>query len=216
MRLLVCLDQSEFSRSILPAASHLASEIGAAVELLSVVEEYAPQGEPWSGREPRHPARKAVDEAREELALAATSFVGPVEITVVFDASPGDGIVRYARETHPDIIALGMHVDPAVGEPTPGDTVREVACADVGPVLLLHPPGTALLDPFSIPVGIRAFASDGEVIGDVVEVTRARLRIRRPTGVESWIPASMASEISGGRLALNADYSEVERFASTA
>jgi len=202
MRLLICLDRTDFARSILPVAKRFAEAMAAEVELLTVVAPEPRGGEPWSGQQPPQVSQKMIDDSKNALASAAGGFSPAARVTVVDGASAADAIVRHARATRPDLIALATHSRGALGEAALGSTAREVTRAGVAPVLLLHPSATVGMRSGDVPIGIYAFTADGEIVGEVAEVMSDRMRLRQDGGRELWLPCSAAGAITTGRLVL--------------
>jgi len=216
MKILVCVDQSEFSRAVIPAARKLASACQADLELVTVIPRRPPAGEPWSGREGMEaaaPDDEASGGARQLLEGIRAEFDSPVEVTVLEGHSPAAAITQYARRTRPDVIAMATHSRGTVGEAALGSTAREVTRSGVSPVLLLHPIGAARIRAADIPLGIYVFTSDGEPLGEVAEVTPERMRIRRPSGGELWLPTGVADAMTTGQLVLEIAAADVEPLA---
>ncbi len=213
MRVLICLDRTDFAKSILPVARRFAAASGADVELVTVVEAPTRGGEPWSGQRPEPVDPQLIRAAREELEAAATDFVTAPRTTVLEGHDAADAILRHARATHPDLIALATHSRGALGEAALGSTAREVTRSGVAPVLLFHPLAAVGMRTADIPLGVHAFTSDGELLGQVVEVTPGRLRIWRVSGGDLWLPASVAGAITTGQLALDIAATDIAELA---
>jgi len=212
VRFLVCLDQTAFARSILPAVKQLAAAAGAKVELITVVRAERHGGEPWSGQRSEPLKGTAIDEARQILEVAASEFTPPADVAVVGGNSAAAAIVHHARVTHPGIIALATHSRGSLGEAALGSTAPEVTRAGVAPVLLFHPLAAAGMRTGDIPLGIYAFTADGDPAGEVIEVTAERLRLRRVSGEDIWLPASVAGAVTTGRLLLEVSSADMTRF----
>jgi nucleotide-binding universal stress UspA family protein len=204
-RLLVCLDRSDFSRAVFPAAKKLIEATRAEVEIVSVVEADRPFGEPWSGRARDIAAdamSKRVEEQRRFLEPIAADFDPPADITVLVDSSPARAILGEARRWHADVIALATHSRGAMGEAALGSTARELARAGAAPVLLVHSPALQGMRAADIPAGIFTFTSDGEPVGQVVEVGHDRIRIRWAAGEEFELPVGAPGAVTTGQLVL--------------
>lgn len=213
MRFLVCLDETNFSQSILPTAKKFAKEAGAEVELLRVLAPNRASGEPWSGMEAGTATYEARTTAEAAMMPLAAFFEPPARITIVTSASPTEAILRRARSTRPDAILLATHSRGTLAEMSLGSTAREVTRAGVAPVLLLHPTRVKSMNYADIPRGVHAFTEDRTPVGEVIAITDGQIRIRRPDNSHIWISAEAAETITCGHLQLNITASEVDRTA---
>lgn len=202
MRLLVCVDESTFSHSVLPLARRLAASMNADVEIVTVVPPATRGGEPWSGQPDTAGDQQPPESVSTALATAASGFSPAAATNILIANDPAAGIVRHARATHPDIIVIATHSRGTLGELALGSTAREVTRSGVAPVLLLHPVAADGLRASDIPVGIYVFSSDGDPLGEVTELTAGDVVLRADDGTEFSLPASVTGVITAGRLLL--------------
>ena len=201
MRLLVCVDESRFSQSVLPLARRLAASMNADVEIVTVVPPIERGGEPWSGQVGTPAKQPPPESVTAALVSAASGFTPAATTNVVVASDAAAGIVHHARLTHPDIIVIATHSRGTLGEAVVGSTAREVTRSGVAPVLLLHPVAADGLRASDIPIGIYAFSSEGDPLGEVVKLTNDAVVFRAGTK-EFSLPATISGVITAGRLSL--------------
>lgn len=168
-RILVTLDRSECSESVLPTVTNLAQSLGAEVELFAVGRpesahdtpshstygEITPQATstgvplsvplPSAGIAPRVETRvQALDrleaELRHYLQGQAARMAGVnTSITVELDDDPARAIVARARRTRPDLIAMATHGRTGLKHLLAGSVCEAVIRSGVAPVLVIRP-----------------------------------------------------------------------------
>lgn len=167
MKILVTLDGSTFSESIVPAASQLAQATGSEVHLLSVVEdpgirrswvEAIALGEAGTGEfmlpptaMPRYPdARRganmstetleeAIHSARQYLAEVALRFPAGAKSSAVPGNDPVAAIADYAAENGIDLIAMSTHGRSGIGRWVYGSNADKLLQSTAYPILLVRP-----------------------------------------------------------------------------
>ena len=167
MKILVTLDGSTFSESIVPAASQLAEATGSEVHLLSVVEdpgirrswvEAIALGEAGTGEfmlpptaMPRYPdARRganmstetleeAIHSARQYLAEVALRFPAGATSSAVPGNDPVAAIADYAAENGIDLIAMSTHGRSGIGRWVYGSNADKLLQSTAYPILLVRP-----------------------------------------------------------------------------
>lgn len=127
MRILVCLDESELSRAILPPVRRLAAASSAQVDIGHVLE--------FQGRSQAEEAATT----RRVLEGVLEGFPADARTVVLHGTTASAVLIDYAAEHEIDIIAMASHVRPSVAEAILGSTTRSVLRSGVAPVLVVHP-----------------------------------------------------------------------------
>ena len=120
--MLVCLDGSELSATIVPAARRLAARLGADVHLARVVDE-----------------RTVHETVAEALEALAHGFHAEARTVLLHGPSAAEAIVSYACAQDADLIAMATHSRRAVAELIWGSTTAAVVRSGVAPVVVIHP-----------------------------------------------------------------------------
>ncbi len=131
MKILVCLDESELSRSVLPIARRLANLNTAQVDLVQVIE--------FRGQS----QAKEEDEIRKSLERCLEGFPSHARSVVLHERNAAEAIIAYARLQGAEIIAMVGRARPSVAEALLGSTTHAVLRSGVAPVLVVHPSGVA-------------------------------------------------------------------------
>jgi nucleotide-binding universal stress UspA family protein len=170
MKILVTLDRSQLSESILEPVARLARPLGAAVQLLTVVRPSKVQETPPSAAlreiypvatptgsllgvktlgeivphatEDREQAfERGEAEARDYLRERAAALAGlPVTYAVAFGDDPAAAIVAHAQREQVDLIAMATHGRTGLSHLLAGSVCEQVIRAGVAPVMVLRPP----------------------------------------------------------------------------
>jgi nucleotide-binding universal stress UspA family protein len=141
-RLLVPLDGSRLAEAVLPLVARLASRLGAAVELLHVVERRAPtriHGERHL-RDESDAREYLFGEVAPRLLAAGLGTSGHVH-----DVPEGDvaaSIARHADELSADLIVLATHGSGGMRDILFGSVAQQVLARTPVPVLLVRPDRT--------------------------------------------------------------------------
>jgi len=169
VKILVTLDGSHFSESILATVARIAAPLSAEVELLAVGRPEQAQATPAHERSVEMapvatatgvrlavpapadllaPAAESRAQAvgrletslRDYLASRARELPGVrVEARVELSDDPGAAIVARARDTHPDLIAMATHGRTGISHLLAGSVCESVIRSGVAPVLVLRP-----------------------------------------------------------------------------
>lgn len=137
-KLLLATDLSEASESATDQAFDLASSLGAALLIVSVID-------PGSLLLPGGRFRARIDqvrERREQLAQALVERGRPLGVAVsflVWTGDPGDQIVEAAEAEHVDMVLVGSHGRGAVGRLFLGSVSEHVVRNAPCPVLVVRP-----------------------------------------------------------------------------
>lgn len=135
-RMLVCLDGSTTSATILPIARTWATELGLEVTLLHVA---YPTGDPTS-RQMTIPEETRVVTAELERTAQDLEAAGvDVRWRVVEDTAPATGIVRQAAHRSVDLIAMATHGRTGLARVLTGSVASEVFRHSPVPVLTRRP-----------------------------------------------------------------------------
>lgn len=163
-RLLVLLDGSDVSETVLPHAVWLAGAFRAQVELLRVV---AP---PWIGdsltmlsadQEDPFGVNASAEAAKDTLRQIATALGRKgftATSTVLIDASPARAILEHMRRTQPDAVALASH-GRGLSRLFLGSVADKVLRAGGVPALVFRPHAPAQAEPSGL-----AIAADERVM----------------------------------------------------
>jgi nucleotide-binding universal stress UspA family protein len=127
MKILVCLEESEQSRSILPIARRLANLNSAQVDLVHVVE--------FEGRT----LAEEDAEIRQSLHRCLEGFPAGARSVVLHERNAAQAIITYAQLHGTEIIAMASRARPSVAEALLGSTTHAVLRSGVAPVLVLNP-----------------------------------------------------------------------------
>jgi nucleotide-binding universal stress UspA family protein len=169
VKILVALDRSRMSESVLKPVSRLARPLGAEVQLLTVIRPptyqtqrpirvtgaVSPAGTP-SGAPLRPGVRSEAtpralkdrarvvaqleDEGRNYLLWQARAVPGVVlKGVVLFDDDPAAAIIAHARREHVDLIAMATHGRTGLSDSLAGSVCEQVIRAGVAPVLAWRP-----------------------------------------------------------------------------
>ena len=167
MKILVTLDGSTFSESILPAAAQLAQATGAEVHLLSVVDEPGlrhswieamAMGEAGAGElmlpptaMPRYPdagpsaemdaqtLEQAISSVEQYLAEAALRFPAGATPSAIAGHDPVATITEYSMEHGIDLIAMSTHGRSGIGRWVFGSNADKLLQTTTIPMLLIRP-----------------------------------------------------------------------------
>lgn len=146
MRMLVTLDGSPESESVLPDAAAVARATGAEVHVLRVV--LSPgAGDPYHQRSARkldEEQHRREEETRIYLEQRKTPFAGLEVVSVVRFGEDEDAaavIIAYAETHHVDLIAMATHGRSGLSELLHGSVAEAVIRSGVAPVLVRRPQG---------------------------------------------------------------------------
>lgn len=165
LKMVVCMDGSEFSDAVLPGALAVAVASNAEVHMLGVLDPDAGHehkggargGLAWADvRTPRSIAPdqagrrggsvETKSEAQDRLRNAAGShlrshmkgFPEDAREVVLLASDPAKAIIEYAQEQQADLIAMASHARGAVRELLAGSVTDAVVRSGVAPVLVVH------------------------------------------------------------------------------
>jgi nucleotide-binding universal stress UspA family protein len=148
-KILVPLDGSELSESILPHVSELAKSLGAQVVLLRVVPTPVPKmefaGFPAAPVQPSAPipTRDLFNEADSYLEAIAYQYFPDRQVTVeVSSGSTGESILACVDTLGVDLIAMTTHGRSGFSRMVMGSIADEIVRRSHLPVLLLRPHGS--------------------------------------------------------------------------
>lgn len=134
-RVIACLDKSEMAEKVLPHATAIASDLGATMTLLRVLEP-APPGEMRADPFDWEIRRREANEMLDQLANSQGDQLGCVE-TSVLEGPAAAQICSCASDLSADILVLGIRgVGTLMGSGL-GNTVRHVIDRASGSVLLV-------------------------------------------------------------------------------
>jgi nucleotide-binding universal stress UspA family protein len=138
-KILVPLDGSNLSESILPNVSGLAKPLGAEVILLRVVV-FVDQDTGYIPAE-YAPSAEVLDEMKRYLEQQAADLrrVGLTVTTYAVGGHPADTIVDYAKEIHADLIAMATHGRTGAARWLMGSVADKVVHGAKVPVMLFPP-----------------------------------------------------------------------------
>ncbi len=173
-KLLLATDLSEASASATDLAIELASSLGAALLVVSVID-------PGSLLLPGGRFRARIDqvrERREQLAQALVERGRQLGIDVsflVWTGDPGDQIVEAAEAEHVDMVVVGSHGRGAVGRLLLGSVSEHVVRNAPCPVLVVRPrePSTSPSAPGPL---LRVDALGVQLLADEAQLGRGRRR----------------------------------------
>jgi nucleotide-binding universal stress UspA family protein len=170
MKILVTLDRSSLSESVLEPVARLAGPLGATVQLLMVVRPSRMQdtpptsairdtypvatpsgsllgvktlGEimPRASEDREQAIEREEAEARDYLRAHTSAFPNiTVSTEVLFEDDPAGAIVAHARREGVDLIAMATHGRTGVSHLLAGSVCERVVRAGVAPVMVLRPP----------------------------------------------------------------------------
>lgn len=146
-KILIPLDGSTLSESILPHVSQLAKSIGAQVVLLRVVSTPIPETS-YAGlyampvpAAPTAPERDPYAEAEGYLQRVAFDYFPDQTVTLQVAGGPtGENILDLATDQDIDLIAMTTHGRSGLSRMVLGSVADEVVRRSHLPVLLLRPP----------------------------------------------------------------------------
>ena len=130
-----CVDRSDMAQKILPHAAAIASDLGASMSLLRVLEP-PPSGEAQADPIEWDIRRREARESLEQLANSQAEQVGFIE-TNVLEGQAAEQICSCAADRSADIIVLGLHGEDMPAGNGLGNTVRRVIDRVSGAVLLV-------------------------------------------------------------------------------
>ena len=142
-KLLVPLDGSDVAASVLPFVEEVAKRFGASLVLYHAV----PPISAYPGFETVNPQldgkvlQEMQQQAKELLSAAARDIEGRgthATVAVSIDLAV-DGILRAAKETGADLIAIGTHGRSGLGRMVMGSVANAVMRRSILPCLLVHP-----------------------------------------------------------------------------
>lgn len=143
--ILVALDPSDYSESVLDPVVTLASITGADVTLLTVIAPVFGIAEPEMPPPlPQHPsiiARRS-DEAHARLDQVASDLTRrdiPTRTRVIIAPTPAGGILRVLEEARFDMLAMATHGRSGVERLLVGSVAEKVMRAAPKPLLIYHP-----------------------------------------------------------------------------
>jgi len=142
-RLLVPVDFGEPSRDALAVAGELASSLGAAIEVVHVVDlpgghALASEGYVPVPEEYRREVRQTVSSRLQEWLSTAPPGVSVAE--QILEGKPAIEITRYARDHRIDMIVMGTHARSGMAHLVVGSVAEHVVRLASCPVLTLHGP----------------------------------------------------------------------------
>jgi nucleotide-binding universal stress UspA family protein len=140
--ILICLDGTGLSESILPLATEIAERFGSKVVLLRVIRVpgRALPGEPELVEKEDEPISPKEDEVATYLDNIANSLREKgldVEGVMISGRKPDIAIITYARENEVDIVALATHGYSTVGQLVWGSVAESVVRKSGLPVLII-------------------------------------------------------------------------------
>lgn len=147
-RVLVPVDLSPFSWSVLPWAETLASACGARIDLLHVLDVFPTAGLYglyYAAAADVTPHVAALAEAEMKTHVAALTAAGFDAAAHVEIGPPADGIVHYARAHDVDVVVVASHGRTGLSRFVLGSVAEKVAHAAPCPVLVV--PATAAAPP---------------------------------------------------------------------
>lgn len=150
---LVPLDGTPFAEQVLPHATDLAQLFGARMTLMRVVEPVVPMAIPQGVGTFGHVAANVLDQVEkihDQLRRDAQSYLDSraellrqkgvqVDTTVVFDDSPGIGILHHAKLCGADLIAMVTHGRRGLTKLFMGSVTSKVIRGSHLPTLLVRP-----------------------------------------------------------------------------
>ena len=154
--LIVPLDGSRLSESVLPMVIHLAQKLHAAVTLVHVIEKNAPveiHGEPHLSNPEE--AEHYLDEVERRFFPSGLRVDKHVHRTATTNVT--ESIAEHAREFKSDLVVMSVHGRSGMRKLLFGSIAEQVVSAKVAPVLLIRPTegGTAAFlsgRPFLVPL----------------------------------------------------------------
>jgi nucleotide-binding universal stress UspA family protein len=136
--LIIPLDGSRLSESVLPIAIQLAQKLQAAVTLVHVIEKNAPvevHGEPHLSNPEE--AEHYLDEVERRIFPPGLRVNKHVHKTAISNVT--DSIVEHAREFKSDLIVMSVHGRGGMRKLLFGSIAQQVVSAKAAPVLLVRP-----------------------------------------------------------------------------
>jgi nucleotide-binding universal stress UspA family protein len=195
--LIVPLDGSRLSESVLPMVIHLAQKLQATVTLVHVIEKNAPvkiHGEPHLSRSEE--AEDYLDDVERRFFPPGLSVDKHVHKTAITDVA--SSIAEHAREFKSDLVVMCTHGRGGMRKLLFGSIAQQVVSAKVTPVLLIRPTegGTAAFlsgRPFLVPLdgtaareqGLPIAASLASVCGVELKILMVVPTLETLSGVET-------------------------------
>jgi nucleotide-binding universal stress UspA family protein len=137
-RILIPLDGTAFSESILPEATRLASLLGAEVELLHVAEPHGPDPF-WARLRRPEPTPESAREYLERLAAGLDLPRERLRLTVIPHSNPAQAILGEANTGRFDLIVMASHGHGGIRPLLLGSTTETVLRSTHTPVLIYRP-----------------------------------------------------------------------------
>src|ERR1017187_4115533 len=136
--LIVPLDGSRLSESVMPIVIHLAQKLQAAVTLVHVIEKNAPakiHGEPHLSRPEE--AEYYLDDVERRFFPPGLRVDKHVHKTAITDVA--GSIAEHSREFKSDLVVMCTHGRSGMRKLLFGSIAQQVVSAKVAPVLLIQP-----------------------------------------------------------------------------